>query len=562
MALWDAFIYNVLSMGIMFPWVYLWSSASFPGANLSLALVLTFAAQVPISITYCFLATDLPWTAGDYIYQTFAFGKWGSLSVLTGFVVCILQWIALSGWLFAKLGIAPLLMCMGVRYDTPAITRAGMAMQSPYGVLGTSIFITFAAVCLLLRPFRSFVVIQRVLFLFALAGITAMVATFLVPLSSQLVGNINDFVKILTQHLFSDVSPALKADFVGFIEKDVRASGGFERISFNLFSTLGAVPIMWTGFQWATYSVEQNDEICGAYKLRSQFIMLLGSAAFVALLSIIACQSQDSAIDPLFFPACSQAYWNQVGSPKTVTFLRNVFQPFPSLIAMAATRNPVVMLIIAVGMMANAFQITCNCLIGVGRIMMRMSEDAVLPRVFSPEKNGVSSQALHKAYMWYGFLSLPVIVASCLMERWSEYTASVTFGCSFVFFMSCLAATRLYSRRRPLLANHADGRLTRRGFGVIAVAYLATGSSGLMVVSYILIPQIGLSIGLSYAFLITMALLGYGFCRRWQDSQARVWEPSINRTDDVLEPGLNDVLGSVLAPSAGSGSGPSTPEAV
>ncbi len=46
----DAFIYNFLAMGVIFPWIYIWGPASFPGGNLELGIWLTFAAQLPISL--------------------------------------------------------------------------------------------------------------------------------------------------------------------------------------------------------------------------------------------------------------------------------------------------------------------------------------------------------------------------------------------------------------------------------------------------------------------------------------------------------------------------------
>src|ERR1700723_1470125 len=87
MSVLDGFIYNVLSMGVIFPWVYVWGPASFPDANLYAALVIAFLVQVPISLSYCYLACALPVDAGDYEYQRRAFGRTGSIVVLGGFVV-------------------------------------------------------------------------------------------------------------------------------------------------------------------------------------------------------------------------------------------------------------------------------------------------------------------------------------------------------------------------------------------------------------------------------------------------------------------------------------------
>lgn len=101
----DGFIYNFLTMGVIFPWVYVYGPAFFPHANLEFAIILTLLAQLPISLSYCILATVLPVSGGDYIYQTRAFGNFGFISVMSGFVLWILGWIPISGWLFVKLGL-------------------------------------------------------------------------------------------------------------------------------------------------------------------------------------------------------------------------------------------------------------------------------------------------------------------------------------------------------------------------------------------------------------------------------------------------------------------------
>src|SRR5712692_948930 len=67
MSCWDGFIYNFLTMGVIFPWVYVYGPAFFPSANLEVAIVLTLLAQLPISMSYSILSTVLPVSGGDYI---------------------------------------------------------------------------------------------------------------------------------------------------------------------------------------------------------------------------------------------------------------------------------------------------------------------------------------------------------------------------------------------------------------------------------------------------------------------------------------------------------------
>lgn len=46
MSPWSAFVYNVLTMGLIFPWTYLWGPFAAPGANIALGIVIAIAAQI------------------------------------------------------------------------------------------------------------------------------------------------------------------------------------------------------------------------------------------------------------------------------------------------------------------------------------------------------------------------------------------------------------------------------------------------------------------------------------------------------------------------------------
>src|SRR5258708_5847781 len=178
MSSWDGFCYNFLTMGVIFPWVYLWGPAAFPAADLQTSIFLALIAQLPISLAYCFLATILPVSGGDYIYQTRAFGKWGFVSVMSGFVIWILQWVALSGWLFTTLGLAPLLLSLGVELKSRLLVRLGVDIQNHWGIATVSILLVFFTTVFLGYGLRAYVRVQRWLFIFTVAATLAVAYTF------------------------------------------------------------------------------------------------------------------------------------------------------------------------------------------------------------------------------------------------------------------------------------------------------------------------------------------------------------------------------------------------
>ena len=124
MSPYSAFIYNILTMGVIFPWTYIWAPTAFQGSNLVLGILFAFLFELPIALAYVWLATALPRSGGDYVFQSRVFGGgFGFTVVFAFFVVWILQWVALSGWLLASLGIAPTFLGLGGHHGHRVLHR-------------------------------------------------------------------------------------------------------------------------------------------------------------------------------------------------------------------------------------------------------------------------------------------------------------------------------------------------------------------------------------------------------------------------------------------------------
>ena len=70
----SAFVYNVLTMGLIFPWTYLWAPGALPGGQLVWGILLAMLLEIPIALSYVWLSTTFPRTGGDYVFQSRVFG--------------------------------------------------------------------------------------------------------------------------------------------------------------------------------------------------------------------------------------------------------------------------------------------------------------------------------------------------------------------------------------------------------------------------------------------------------------------------------------------------------
>ena len=246
MSPYSAFIYNVLTMGLIFPWTYVWAPTAFQGSNLVLGIFFAFLFELPIALAYVWLATALPRSGGDYVFQSRVFGGgFGFTVVFAFFVVWILQWVALSGWLMAVLGIAPTFIGLGVTLNNQAMVDFGAWAATTNGIIIISILNAALSLVLLVTGFRNYVRFQFVMWYAILASFAVMLILFFTTNAGDFRSSIDGFASATggTPDFFATAKAAAADAGVNF------------NPPFWLFGTLMVAPIAWTSLQWATYSL-------------------------------------------------------------------------------------------------------------------------------------------------------------------------------------------------------------------------------------------------------------------------------------------------------------------
>ena len=212
---------------------------------------------------------------------------------------------------------------------------------------------------------------------------------------------------------------------------------------FSLLATLLVAPIAWTSLQWATYSAQQNGEIKDARSFQSQTFIMVGSLVATGLLLALLAVGLERVAPPEFLTVAGAGYWSLIGEANI-----NGFNLWPPIIAVALTASPLVVLIIGLGYLLNGFQIVCNCYIGMTRVLVAMSLDRLLPEWFSKVDEKLHTPV--NAHLAYFLASIPVILAYNLVPGWVGLTLGVTFGCGYVFVLTCIAGALLPYRAKEL----------------------------------------------------------------------------------------------------------------
>jgi amino acid transporter len=483
----SAFAYNVLTMGLIFPWTYLWGPFAAPGANIALGIAIAMVAQLFIAGAYVWLASAMPRSGGDYVFQSRIFsGPIGFISVFSGFVVWILQWVALSGWLMAVLAISPLLLSLGVTWDSQGLLDAGTWFQEPRGILITSITQALVAMGLLVSGFRNYVRLQRFMWIATLLAFGIMIVLFLTTSTSEFTDKINAYASAVQG----------TNGFYDYLLNDVSSTGFDLAVGFTLLGTLLIAPIAWTSLQWSVYSAEQGGEIKGANSLRQQLFMMVGSTLFVGILLVVLAVVLQGTVGKEWLNAAGASYYGGVTDSGDGT---GVIAPFPNVLAMAITASPILIMLIALGYMANSFQVTCNCYIGMTRVLVAMGLDRALPTWFAKVHGRLRSPV--NAHVAYFVAAIPVIWAYNYEGNWTEYTLGVTFACGYVFTLSVIAAA-LLPYRAPEVYRAAPHK-TLGGVPLVTVlGVLGALSAGAMVASFLFVDDLGLTGRTPYTIVV------------------------------------------------------------
>lgn len=483
MSPYSAFIYNVLTMGLIFPWTYLWAPGALPGGKLVWGILLATLLEIPIAFAYVWLSTALPRSGGDYVFQSRAFGGfWGFTLMMSGFVIWILQWVALSGWLLSYLGFAPLFLGLGATMSNPALTAVGVWFTSSTGIIVTSILNALASMLLLVSGFKNYVKVQYVMFYGILLAFGTMLVVLFTTPAAVFIERLNAFA-LASGGVENFYQVARQASLDAGIDLNP---------PFSLLATLLIAPIAWTSLQWATYSAEQNGEIKDARSFKSQAFILVGSLILTGILLAALAMGFERAGGAEFLYIAGAGYWSGI-EEATISG----FWLWPNIIAVALTASPFVVLLIGIGYILNSFQIVNNCYIGVTRIMVAMSLDRLLPEWVSKVDERLHTPV--NAHLAYFLASIPVILVYNLWGEWYALTLGVTFACGYVFTASSLAGAVLPYRAKELYEASPGAQYKLGNIPWVTIlGGLGFVFGGAMVLSFMFVPQLGLTSTLAY----------------------------------------------------------------
>lgn len=439
MSPYSAFAYNILNIGVIFPWVYITTLAFYPGASVWEGIMLTGTFTAFLAVVYAGLASAMPRTGGDYVFQSRTLRPWIGFSIVaTVIVTFFLQWQSLAGWLLATLGFGPLFTGLGIIQHNTTYLSWGSWFLSAQGAWFTTIAASAVAAAVLIRSFRWFVQAQWVMWYGFLLSFITMVVMFAITPHLTFITDYNRAAAI---------AAGVPVGSVDYFHATITAAtaGGFSTSrAYSIVGTLLIAPVALTSLGWVGYAQEQAGEIQGATSLRNQtFINLGGGITAMAMMAILAFVMVNT-VGQSWLGAAYYSWATSLNSPAP-------FAPYFSYLAAVLTTNPIILFMMIIGIMLNAIQVVFNVIIGWTRVAVAMSIDGALPKVVS----AVNPRTHTPVFAHVIFLILGGVAYSWVYNYgvingtpWTTYTLAVTMVATVMYIGTALGGA-LFPKTRP-----------------------------------------------------------------------------------------------------------------
>lgn len=357
-------IYNVFTLLILTgaAFFYLWAPGVYPGTNPILGLAVAALAIIPIYIAYSMLASSMPRSGGDYVFQSRILHPALGFTALFAMVIWLWYWLELSGFWISNLVFSPLFSLLGASTGNQTFLSVATWFSSQQGIFWSAI-VTNAVVALAFVPgLRTYLRIQWWLFAGVLVSLVTMFAVLLTTSHEEFVGRFNQ--------MMAAFDPA-QQNYYQFVI-DNAAENGFDPLAgAGLAGLLGVVAIAWFNLIWAVWSMPNLGEIKHARSFPTvnrvmQLSLLFG---FVVMASTIALLTNVAGRE--FMTAAGYTWFNG-----TIDY---PVLPYSSVLVAAMGGSTILVLLVLIGFFTQAVQQTFNVFIGGTRLIVAMSMDRLLP---------------------------------------------------------------------------------------------------------------------------------------------------------------------------------------
>jgi len=354
------------SIGFGVLWLILWGPYLFPGGDLALGTLITFAFGIFAMLTWALLAAVFPRSGGDYIFNSRILHPAIGFLTSTGWVVANFIWCAILAAYVADPGLSVFFALLGN-------SEAAAFMASPSGLILVGTIIIVFECALLIRSFKAYLWFQVATFIVAMVSLIAAIL-LVMPISRA------DFISAFNTYSAQYGSP----DYNTVI--NLAKAEGIVNPGFSWAMTLALIPVAYWSIGYQYFSAF----IAGETKKVSRN-MLIGIVGGTILCGLIMAYAGWLFVEKMgydFLLSIAVVWDYGLGYKLPVG-------PYFNLLSGVLTTNVAILALVGLNMALWNLVYPALSLIGQSRIALAWSFDRLMPswlgdvsdRFHTPVKN-------------------------------------------------------------------------------------------------------------------------------------------------------------------------------
>jgi APA family basic amino acid/polyamine antiporter len=366
-SLFSTFAYNVNAQTVGFLVTsYGVILAFLPGADATVAFLITMAFAIPFILVYVFFTAVMPRSGGDYVFVS------RSLSPAFGFVESACFWIVeivflgiSAGWI-GSVYMSSAFSLVGNLLNSRLLTNIGTLVATPNinFVIGTIVLVGIGLT--LIFGTKVHFAFQNILFIVGVVAALVMIAVLAASTSSQFQASFN-------AHAASYTNSSDPYNYVISLAKDK----GFTTAPVSLYMTMAGGTSALSSVAFGYFSTYGAGEMKRANSIRRQATAMIGSMLFNATLGLVIVVLLLRVAGTEFVSA---SYYLAYVSPSSFPY---PVAPFLNLFVGMLTSNLALNIIMALGWIVWGIAISAILFVMLTRVLFAWSYDRLIPSFFA-----------------------------------------------------------------------------------------------------------------------------------------------------------------------------------
>jgi APA family basic amino acid/polyamine antiporter len=474
----DHWMYNVFTLLVLTgaAMYYVWAPGEFPATNPVLGLIFAAIAIVPIYTAYSMLASAMPRSGGDYIFQSRILHPSVAFMALFAQTLWLFYWLELSGYWIAGMVLSPFFSLLGVYTGNAAYLNLGTWFASNSGILITALIANVVIAVSFFPGMKTYLRLQWFLFAGVLISIAVMTFVLLTTTQATFIANFNAFM--------AKFDPT-QTNYYQYVINTAYANGFDPKAGGGLYGMIGVIAIAWFNLIWAVWSMPNLGEIKHAHNFGTLNRVMQASLAFGTLVLAVTMALLLRVCGKEFTLALGYDWFN-----RTIAF---PVQPYTSILIPIMGGGAIVLLLTLFGFLTQAVQQSFNCFIGGSRLIVAMSLDRLLPDSLGKISRRFRGSPVNSIlFLLIGAEVLAVLL--WFVPNLAGYTLSTSLEATIYQSLTCLAAAIFPFRAKQL---YEASPISKYKIGKIPLITLCgawgTVVGTILIVFYLIEPNLGLA---------------------------------------------------------------------